>query len=57
MGTIYCYISAKQIYICFRLPGTIHVVPLTGSKCFVTGDFDIFSYDVLLRSNNVLYEF
>ena len=24
---------------------------------YVTGDFDIFGYDVLLRSNNVLYEF
>ena len=26
--------SARRIYICFRTPGTIRVVPITGTKAF-----------------------
>ena len=33
--TTYCYMTARRIYICFRSPGSIHVVPITGTKCFL----------------------
>ena len=32
--TTYCYMTARRIYICFRSPGSIHVVPITGTKPF-----------------------
>ena len=33
--TTYCYMTARRIYICFRSPGSIHVVPITGTKRFL----------------------
>ena len=36
--TTYCYMTARRIYICFRSPGSIHVVPITGTKRFLLTD-------------------
>ena len=33
--TTYCHMTARRIYICFRSPGSIHVVPITGTKRFL----------------------